>query len=117
MNGTTVLAEHKHKPDPPNCVQIGRSWVAVKGRGDSCDQVLLLTQKSSPLPSESSECVLRNSGKLRSPGVLGGFLVMKTTVMRVAQLDLRLFYGCSYRFHLSGDNSRDRYIKVSVKVS
>jgi len=22
---------------------------------------------------------------------------------------LRLFYGCSYRFHLSGDNSRDRY--------
>jgi len=25
----------------------------------------------------------------------------------------RLFYGCSYRFHLSGDNSRDRYIKGS----
>ena len=24
-----------------------------------------------------------------------------------------LFYGCSYRFHLSGDNSRDRYIKGS----
>ena len=21
----------------------------------------------------------------------------------------RLFYGCSYMFHLSGDNSRDRY--------
>ena len=24
-----------------------------------------------------------------------------------------LFYGCSYRFHLSGDNSRYRYIKGS----
>ena len=23
----------------------------------------------------------------------------------------QLFYGCSYMFHLSGDNSRDRYIK------
>ena len=29
----------------------------------------------------------------------------------VAIFSLRLFYGCSYRFHLSGDNSRDRYIK------
>jgi len=27
--------------------------------------------------------------------------------------EVRLFYGCSYRFHLSGDNSRDRYIKGS----
>ena len=26
---------------------------------------------------------------------------------------LRLFYGCSYMFYLSGDNSRDRYIKGS----
>ena len=26
---------------------------------------------------------------------------------------LWLFYGCSYMFHLSGDNSRDRYIKGS----
>ena len=26
---------------------------------------------------------------------------------------LRLFYGCSYMFHLPGDNSRDRYIKGS----
>ena len=25
--------------------------------------------------------------------------------------DLRLFYGCSYGFHLSGDNSRDRHVK------
>ena len=25
----------------------------------------------------------------------------------------RLFYGCSYMFHLSGENSRDRYIKGS----
>ena len=25
----------------------------------------------------------------------------------------RLFYGCSYMFHLSGDDSRDRYIKGS----
>ena len=25
----------------------------------------------------------------------------------------RLFYGCSYVFHLSGDNSRDRYVKGS----
>ena len=25
---------------------------------------------------------------------------------------LRLFYGGSYRFHLSGDNSRDRYIVI-----
>ena len=24
-----------------------------------------------------------------------------------------VFYGCSYRFHLSGDNSRDRYVKGS----
>ena len=23
---------------------------------------------------------------------------------------VRLFYGCSYMFHLSGDNNRDRYI-------
>ena len=29
------------------------------------------------------------------------------------QYQARLFYGCSYRFHLSGDNSRDRYIKGS----
>ena len=26
----------------------------------------------------------------------------------------RLFYGCSYRYHLSGDNSRDRHIKGST---
>ena len=26
---------------------------------------------------------------------------------------MRLFYGCSHRFHLSGDDSRDRYIKGS----
>ena len=32
---------------------------------------------------------------------------------RVIYIVLRLFYGCSYRFHLSGDNSRDRYIKGS----
>ena len=25
----------------------------------------------------------------------------------------RLFYGCSYRFHLSGDNSRDRYASMT----
>ena len=30
--------------------------------------------------------------------------------MRTTYCVLRLFYGCSYRFHLSGDNSRDRYI-------
>ena len=47
-----MLAEHK--PDPPNCGQIGRSRLAVRARGDSCDRVLLLAQaqKSSPLPSE-----------------------------------------------------------------
>ena len=26
---------------------------------------------------------------------------------------VRLFYGCSYMFHLSGDDSRDRCIKGS----
>ena len=31
-------------------------------------------------------------------------------------LFLRLFYGCSYMFHLSGDNSRDRYIKGSFYI-
>ena len=25
----------------------------------------------------------------------------------------RLFYSCSHKFHLSGDNSRDRHIKGS----
>ena len=30
---------------------------------------------------------------------------------RFSFVTLRLFYGCSYRFHLSGDNSRDRCIK------
>ena len=29
---------------------------------------------------------------------------------------VRLFYGCSYKFHLSGDDSRDRYIKGSGSV-
>ena len=34
-------------------------------------------------------------------------------VAAAAMVAFRLLYGCSYRFHLSGDNSRDRYIKGS----
>ena len=43
----------------------------------------------------------------------------KITEMAVeSELPVRLLfygcsYGCSYRFHLSGDDSRDRYIKGS----
>ena len=31
-------------------------------------------------------------------------------------LRLRLFYGCSYRFHLSGDNSRDRLLSKAKRM-
>ena len=34
---------------------------------------------------------------------------------KMAGLVLRLFYGCSHVFHLSGDNSRDRCIKGSCQ--
>ena len=38
-----------------------------------------------------------------------------TTWLAGERVVLRLFYGCSYRFHLSGDNRRGRYrIKGSV---
>ena len=42
-------------------------------------------------------------------GCLRGELVGAQGVLSA----IRLFYGCSYRYHLSGDNSRDRYIKGS----
>ena len=31
-------------------------------------------------------------------------------------LRLRLFYGCSYRFHLSGDASRDRLLSKAQRM-
>ena len=41
---------------------------------------------------------------------------MRERAPRRVRADIRLFYGCSYRFHLSGDNSRDRYIKALDRV-
>ena len=75
---------------------------------------------------ESSRCrlsgVLLATGSLRvlervRDRVLGLFDLIAqihthatTTPSTGLILTLRLFYGCSYRFHLSGDNSRDRYV-------
>ena len=57
-----------------------------------------------------NRCLEAKYGETKKIGVF--FMI---TSPPVTDLDSthRLFYGCSYRFHLSGDNSRDRYIKGS----
>ena len=40
-------------------------------------------------------------------------MVTSYAVLLDVPFAIRLFYGCSYMFHLSGDNSRDRHIKGS----
>jgi len=45
------------------------------------------------------------SGVERLVRCLGGSVMFRSTA-------LRLFYGFSYRFHLSGDNSRDRAVAL-----
>jgi len=44
--------------------------------------------------------------------LLAGAVGLSTVVLRVGE-GSRLFYGCSYMFHLSGDNSRDRCVEGS----
>ena len=67
-------------------------------------------------PSATSRCILgtvtlrirsHTSQQITKIEVTVQFVVVSVSS------DTRLFYGCSYRFHLSGDNSRERYVKGS----
>ena len=44
---------------------------------------------------------------------IGSMILYPSVSLDNSRKETRLFYGCSYRFHLSGDNSRDRYVKGS----
>ena len=64
------------------------------------------------MPNLSPDRKYRTGGVAWLVGVVHRFLFVWATLQSVSQS--RLFYGCSDRFHLSGDNSRDRCINAPL---
>ena len=66
-----------------------------------------ITRLKIRLPSRAYTSATYSSPGLRSSSI--GVPKAKRTAGMIPSTVVRLFYGCSYTFHLSGDNSRDRY--------